>query len=739
MSSAAGRVSVGLFFACLAIFPVVFGQSPIFSDDFNRVDNVTVGSGWVESGNPEMINITSNHLQLWSPSSGEPNVYHAVTASDFMNFSFYVNTSTRLGPQRMTLSNSGAGYDYSKGCGIDFTGDNPKTKVWWQRQGYTSYASCCDSCTTTNSVYHVNLVFNDTADRIWVYINSAAICNFETVYSGCNAVNILSFGSGTSGNNFRIDDVIVYNASNFGAIPITSDLDAFIKNLSNVRKTVLKEGEDFRVFANFSLSNGSKLLSGNCNVTLYNASPSGDVPLLLNASLSMYVSNQSSEYHQHGIKSFFSACSQGSWSASANESVNVSNIAPQLSVGTLLANVSSYNLSINPSVEYAHGSWKWLSSVVDDDLDVVKYVWRNASGIVLQSVSTRSPGVQSTPDALFVRAGTYNFSVWANDSFKDASFVSALFRVNDTGMPMCLGLGSKSAQNGSWVSFDVSCSDEYLYFFNLSCGNGFHKANSSIASQAWGFLDGSAWRSTANVSCSYEYCDGHTVKELPGIDVGVGKMGLDGVLNRAAVSVEGITLAPLGVEASVRVSKLKDRYSFCYDFSKAGVEEVVIPIPAGCFAAPNSPWQGHLLCPKEGLWWDFENKEGVKVEVSGGEVFLDYSAVPDKRNVCFNSVGKFNCVSGSLLVRNVPRVPGFWEPVGLSTGNSIFLVGMAFVSLALIAIAELSSALVFGFIAVFVILWVGFMFMAFWLAFSVLWLSLGVLYLFRTVYRVVAE
>jgi len=496
-----------------------------------------------------------------------------------------------------------------------------------------------------------------------------------------------------------------------------------------------------RDYVNFSIAyngpaNRRKLVTGFSNDRFFS---SRTVRMAYNSTPKWFFSNYSFEFYRHGLKNFMVNCSAAGFDKDLAGQVTIVNSPPVIMLNQLRHNLSVYNLSPNVKVEYSHGLWEFSSAVADDDLDYVKYELRNAS-FSLKSSWTRIPALQYYNSSLFVRAGSYNFSVWANDTFHNKSYKSVVFRVNDTGIPVCSGLSNKLVNNHSWVSWDIHCSDEYLYFFNLSCNNGFHKANSSIASTAWSYVNATSWRSSLNVTCPYEFCDGHTWAELPELDVSVGRIGLDGSVNRAAVSVEGITLSPLAVDASVRVSKLRDRYSMCYDFSKAKSDVISFPVPDGCFPAPNSKWKGHLLCPGEGLWIDFENSQGSVVDVVGSDVLVDISSSVDRSDVCFNSIGKFNCVSGSVFVENRIPPPEFWQVVNLSTASSIFLIGMVFVCLVLIVVGELfSDALIFRFIAAFVSLWVGFLFINYWIAFSMLWLVLAVLYLVRAVYFVVAD
>lgn len=365
--------------------------------------------------------------------------------------------------------------------------------------------------------------------------------------------------------------------------------------------------------------------------------------MFFNSTNGLYRSNRRGNYfvyYIHGLKSIKTNCTEGPYNKFRTDQVTVENDPPLITFDTVENSRGVFVLADRMAINFSSGNWNWHTSVVDFDMSMVQYRFRNSTGQVIWSNNTVVPVNPLVTDGfLFAKNQQYNFSVFANDSHHNSSYKSIKFFINDTTLPVCSGLNSVTLFNGSTYSWAVSCSDDYFWSFNLSCGNGFNHFKGSIANTTYSFANSTLISSGTDFSCAYEYCDGHTAMLIEPMDIKpIGKEGI--------IDVEGIQLNVREQVNAVRLNKELDRYSFCYDFADAKQAYATVPIPEGCFPAPNSKWKGHLVCPEQHIWIDFENPD-VKVSIADDEVVLDMAEAKDKANVCFDSIGKWNCVSGS--------------------------------------------------------------------------------------------
>lgn len=404
-----------------------------------------------------------------------------------------------------------------------------------------------------------------------------------------------------------------------------------------------------KAYADYSFSNG--VLQGHRvqGLNLDRVYSKLVLPMPYNVTRKAYRSNRSVEYYQHGGYALNVTCN-GSFNNFRSRSVTVVNKAPSVNLNEIHTNSDIYDLINNLKIEYKSGVWSWFASVVDDDLDTAIFTFKNSTSI-LQRTVTKIPGTIYTPEALFVQAGkVYNFSVFVNDSLKNRTYRSMTFSINDTSLPVCGPLLNHTVMNNTLWVWNVTCMDDYFFSFNLSCDNGFRYSKADIDNTSFAFVNSSRLKDAVSVSCDYEFCDGHTAEAI-------GEFRTVTDVARSTFAVDGVPLVLSEPVKAITLVKRVDRYSFCYDFGLSKAEYVAVTVPYGCYPASNSQWPGHLVCPEKRLWIDFVNVD-VKAAVAGDEVLLDLRQVKDRANVCFESVGRFNCVSGRQLFNiSYPVVP----------------------------------------------------------------------------------
>jgi len=415
-------------------------------------------------------------------------------------------------------------------------------------------------------------------------------------------------------------------------------VSAFNASYPNVDTHSFKEGVRFYGKANFTF-NGSILSSATCNFSYKNVSEMG----FYNSTKEMYLNKTGYVDYAHGITNLTAFCKQGSYNASGSWYIDIENIAPSVSINSVVdADGNTYTMSEGVFLEFIDGDYTWNISIDDDDLDYYLITLRNSTDVIQSGTS-----IPFTNDGLlFVdfHQNPFNISVFANDSAGDSSYQSFTFNINDTSMPVCTTLVDASIENSSVYKVNVSCSDEYLFSYNLSCDNTniFSKYQADIFNTTYIYYNSSLIDlGEGQINCWYEYCDGHTAELISDIDINVPK----GNLINNQIMIDNKIIKVDSAVAKWTYEKKSDRITFCSEFTEP-IYEASYEIPSGCYPALNSKWKGHLVCPETRTWIDYNNKD-YDVQITN-KVKVIFNKQTNK--ACFDSVGKFNCVTGTFTI-----------------------------------------------------------------------------------------
>lgn len=331
---------------------------------------------------------------------------------------------------------------------------------------------------------------------------------------------------------------------------------------------------------------------------------------------------------------------------SSTKYVFVNGSKPEISFLKANNPLADYVLVNGLKVEFVNLLWNFTANISGAVSSVFKL--KSSLGTEIQTVNSSVLYVPGLLLENFVSKNPFVLEISANNSF-GGTISSLNFLVNDTFMPVCGPLVDGSVLNGTDFYWNVSCSDEYFFSFNTSCDNGFNYYKGNIGNTSWQFVNHSKVL-YPGMNCLFEYCDGHTADAIS--DMVVESKSLDGGLVRS-LSFDSVTLFAENVE-DFSVEKGKDRYSFCADLAYES-DSVVFSIPDGCVPAKGSRWKGHLVCPAERMWFDFENAD-AEVSIKDGKVI---AAFPKPvMSACFSSVGKFNCVDETQFIEGIlPPAP----------------------------------------------------------------------------------
>lgn len=429
--------------------------------------------------------------------------------------------------------------------------------------------------------------------------------------------------------------------------------------------------------------------------------------MVYNSTSKVYRSNLSVEYYSHGAYNINVTCINPNSAynkVNSQKSITIVNKAPSIVFNQVVTPTTIYNISNAMKIQYSAGIWKWYATVLDDDVKNVTYKFYNVSKKVIYSnfslLKTKPINISSIKFVDFSQQ-PFNFSVLAFDVLGNRTFKSITFTVNDTGLPVCINNGKTQQQNGTAYYFNYSCSDDYFFSFNISCNNGFKNYKQDINGQSYSFINQTSLTSyPTDLSCDVLFCDAHTLNSI-------GDMVVTKTAN--SINFDGI---PIRVTDAVikdfTYTKLSDRYTFCIEPADTQISYFNIEIPYGCHAV-KSKWQGHLVCPEKRIWIDFVNPLAKTVSIGENTLTVDLSLVKDRSTVCFNSIGKFNCVNRTDIVdiTEAPVNSSSRLTVGYcpdTTPSAILVVGFIFFALFFIVLAIWTKASIFGWLSSFIII-----------------------------------
>lgn len=218
---------------------------------------------------------------------------------------------------------------------------------------------------------------------------------------------------------------------------------------------------------------------------------------------------------------------------------------------------------------------------------------------------------------------------------------------------------STVAFNGTDFTFRINASDETnIFSVNVTCTN-HSDFIGNIFQTSFEYINTTQF-APGNQQCQAEVCDTHTFKSIPDFDVTYDT-------NSRWIEFDDLKLITKEDLVGITYEKKVDRYSFCFE---TNIKEnyLTVTIPNGCIEVPDSKYAGHHVCGD--YWLDFD---GYNADVSGKTVTIDTSK-EESRNICFNSVGKLNCVTQdfnfSIIADTEAPIINNIEPLNNSFSNT---------------------------------------------------------------------
>lgn len=378
-----------------------------------------------------------------------------------------------------------------------------------------------------------------------------------------------------------------------------------------------------------------------------------------NSTLGLWQTLHDHEYYKHGLKNITVNCTHNTdpnFDNNLRKTITIVNIPPRISIDQLTYLGGIINLTDNIEIEYFSDVWQWFIAIIDDDLDTHNVTFYNSSGSIIFSDQHAGTHMHSinTSHALFRElANVYNITVWANDTNGNMTRAGIEFNVTDTAVPVCVGLDNASIINVSDFIWNVTCTDESFFSFNISCigkVTNFSQLDTGLDVTSYSFTN--TTRVNETLTCAFEYCDGHTSKYV--------EINIVDSLTRKRKTFDG----KIQITSSVPVKEfntvhLGDRYSFEIIPSVAqGYIEFNVVSDIYISIRDQQKYMGWLITGD--YWIDFEGMSNVKkyevVRISDTEVIVKITFHSKQSVMKFNSIGKLNCVSGTQTITTTPSI-----------------------------------------------------------------------------------
>ena len=255
-------------------------------------------------------------------------------------------------------------------------------------------------------------------------------------------------------------------------------------------------------------------------------------------------------------------------------------------------------------------------------------------------------------------ANPYNLTLWANDTAGNETKISKLFNVTDIIQPYCTGLESSQVLSGTNYTWNITCTDENFYSFNLSCDNGINKYIDGLNLANYSYMNSSILNST--VTCLYKYCDGHTNEKLKQ------KWYVRPKKNKIEFQINDNVhvLKSLSENLTFNYSVIDDRIIFDViryekNINKNNEVEFEYTVSSNSYYFPSNKYNAWIVDSKSKTWFDLNNNMNIKTNVlrwneTTWKINLKFDENNKNNKIKFESIGELNCQSGTQII-NVPQ------------------------------------------------------------------------------------
>jgi len=347
------------------------------------------------------------------------------------------------------------------------------------------------------------------------------------------------------------------------------------------------------------------------------------------------------------------------------DSITIVNSPPSLTFDYIMSSFGLFNFTENGFYEYPF-AWVTFGVIVsnNDISSIVMNITNTSNDIIYSQICAPHCDPIIINGSVFRDAGNnpYSFNVFAIDEYNDTISDSRTFNIVDTIDPFCNNLDDYSTSIANYsYSWTSSCVDESFFSFNMSCDNGYFFSEVGMNTTQYLFNQTMIINNPV-VSCSYEYCDGHTNRKLEK-DWYIFKKDKE---IKFKIGKNSHTLKGDGDVKSIDYLLLNDRVEFTVNLNR----KVPLYFRFEYSTSPNSyyiesdTYTSWIIDYDSRTWFDLNSdNKNVTVDVSRYNEtlwILDVYPNSDIESIKFKSIGELNCIEGIQEFTYTPPPVGLW-------------------------------------------------------------------------------
>ncbi|MFO7969203.1 MAG: hypothetical protein R6U15_03710, partial [Candidatus Izemoplasmatales bacterium] len=359
-------------------------------------------------------------------------------------------------------------------------------------------------------------------------------------------------------------------------------------------------------------------------------------------------------YTQSGTYEVYANCSHNTTSAYDNNVVEELEIIGRLPT-IFIEQVNNTNglvmLYDGVEIEYDSNVWQWFGACVNCE-GGFNVSWTYPNGTALQSYLNQNGSTQLETNAELFREinNPYNITINASNIEGNITIETLQFNVTDTFAPICTVLEDDSVLNNTEYEWDITCSDESFFSFNMTCDNGFNYYIEGLNVQSFNFINSTVIDDIT--TCTYRACDGHTSEELKKtwkIKDDKDKQLLEFDVNNQKHEIYYDSNVNMSYEVK------KDRVSF--KVKKSDKNDNTIRLVYKTKGLPyyfdSIKYDYWIVDGKAETWFDLNsfdvNKEDIKMKKLDSYTY-QFDIITDKEEITFNSIGELNCFTDTQIL-----------------------------------------------------------------------------------------
>jgi hypothetical protein len=241
--------------------------------------------------------------------------------------------------------------------------------------------------------------------------------------------------------------------------------------------------------------------------------------------------------------------------------------------------------------------------------------------------------------------GIYNISVAVTGYDGSITTKAGYFTLNDTVKPdIIFGYPTMNTviQTGTEIGMNLSIYDVNLFSFNITILKEdksilYSNYTENLTVSYFTFAHPIIFSDEGAYNLTVKAWDSHTTEFIS--DMPVEK-------TKNALNFNGITISASDA-VSCDYAKLKDRYSFSFNFLSSGIKTYILASDTRLIYLPESKYKAHFVIPDKQLWVDFS---GIAKEPKIERVndYMYNIIIEQDKAQSFNSVGKMNLGEESI-------------------------------------------------------------------------------------------